>query len=134
MNKLEFNKKKCHQIHVGKINPNCPKLFAHNEEMKKVSDDKYLGDHISYDLKFGKNIKQKCSRGIGVISDIMSLLNELSLGNFHFEIGLLLRESMLLSMLLNNAECWLDLTKNDIDELEGIDLILLRKLLETKTK
>ena len=99
--------------------------------MKKVSEDKYLGDQISYDLKFSKNIKQRCSRGLGVISDIMSLLNELSLGNFHFEIGLLLRESMFLSMLLNNAECWLDITKTDIDELEGIDAMLLRKILET---
>ena len=27
--------------------------------MKKVSADKYLGNQISYDLKFGKNIKQK---------------------------------------------------------------------------
>ena len=38
---------------------------------------------------------------------------------------------MLISMLLNNAECWLDLTKNDINELEGIDELFLRKLLET---
>ena len=57
-----------------------------------------------------------------MISNIMSLLNVLSLGNFHFEIGLLRRESMLTSMLLNNAECWLDLTKNDIDELDDIAL------------
>ena len=39
-------------------------------------------------------------------------------------------QSKLISMLLNNAECWLDLTKTDIEELEGIDLIFLRKLLE----
>ena len=130
MNKLQFNKKKCHQLHIGKVNPNCPKLFAHNETIKKVNEDKYLGDQISYDLKFHKNIKLRCSRGIGVISDIMSLLNELCLGKYYFETGLLLRQSKLISMLLNNAECWLDLTKTDIEELEGIDLIFLRKLLE----
>lgn len=130
MSKLKFNKKKCHQLHIGAVNPNYPKLFAHEEIMTKVSDDKYLGDQISHDLKFHENIELRCSRGLGVISDLMSLLDELRLGNFHFEMGLLLRQSKLHSMLLNNTECWLDLTKTDIEELEAIDLILLRKLVE----
>ena len=60
MNKLELNKKKCHHLHIGTVNPNCPKLMAHNEIMKKVTDDKYHGDQISYDLKYDKNIKWSC--------------------------------------------------------------------------
>ena len=67
MNKLQFNQKKCQQLHIGSFNPNCPKLMAHNEIMGKVSDDKYLGDQISHDLKYHKNIKLRSSQGLGVI-------------------------------------------------------------------
>ena len=54
MNKLELNKKKCHHLHIGTVNPNCPKLIAYDEIMKKVSEDKYLGDTITNSIQGNK--------------------------------------------------------------------------------
>ena len=41
-----------------------------------------------------------------------------------------LRESLLISSLLTNSESWYNLTLSDIRELESVDEILLRKVLE----
>ena len=46
----------------------------------------------------------------------------------------MLRESMLINGLLFNSEIWYGLTKNEIIELEGIDKLLLQKLLKAHSK
>ena len=45
------------------------------------------------------------------------------------ETAILLRESMFLNGILTNAEIWYSLTKEEIKQLEDLDLTLLRKLL-----
>ena len=44
MDKLQLNKSKCHQLHIGKVDNNCPDLEVHSEVLEKVEKDKYLGD------------------------------------------------------------------------------------------
>ena len=72
--------------------------------------------------------------GLGIVTQILLMLDEVSFGEHYFEIGLMLRESMLINGLLFNSEIWYGLTKNDILELEGIDKLLLRKLLKAHSK
>ena len=62
------------------------------------------------------------------------MLDEVSLGAHYFEIGLMLRESMLINGLLFNSEIWYGVSKSDISELEEIDKLLLRKLLQAHSK
>ena len=59
------------------------------------------------------------------------LSDTLFLGQFHFQIALLFRQVMLLSVLLFNSETWLRLTKENIKKLESVDEMLLRKILGT---
>ena len=63
----------------------------------------------------------------------MNILNEVNLGNYYFETGLLLREALFLNSMLVNSETWVNITKDDIEMLESLDRILMRRLLETPT-
>ena len=61
----------------------------------------------------------------------MNIVNEVSLGQFHFIIGKLLRETIFLSSMLINSETWVNVTDADIEELESVDRVLLRQMLQT---
>ena len=134
MKNLRLNQIKCHNIHVGKKEENCVTLKAHDDILLNVDSDKYVGDIISKDGKNKKNIKSRIGKGIGAISNIMNILKGVSLGQYFFEIALLLRESIFQSAVLLNSETWVNVTKTDVDELEKIDETFLKRLLEAPAK
>ena len=129
--KQSFNSSKCHHMHVGEASPSCPTLKAHATEMEIVSEEKYVGDIVSNDGKHSKNVALRRSKGIGISNEIMTILSSMCLGPYYFIIALILRQAMLISVLLFNADTWLRLSKEDIKKLEGVDLMFLRKLLKT---
>ena len=131
--RLELNMSKCHQIHVGSEDKRCPELKTHGDIIVKSNEDKYVGDILSEDGKILKTIKSRAMKGMGIISNIINIMKELSLGQFHFEMGVLLRESLFLSSMLLNSETWVDITKEDMEVLESVDRILLRRLLDVPT-
>ena len=114
----------------------CPELLVNNSKdlMQKVQEEKYLGDILSNDGKNLKTIAARKSTGLGIVTQILLMLDEVSFGEHFFEIALMLREAMLINGLLFNSEIWYGLSKNNISELEGIDKLLLRKLLNTHSK
>ena len=134
MKKLKFHtpgldgKTKCHKIHVGKSNEFCPKLEVHGTDMPEVTSDTYLGDIISSDGTNKLNIENRVSRGLGKITQIMGMLEKISLGKHFFKIALLLRESIFLSSILTNSEVWYRLTKTELEELELLDRTLLKRI------
>ena len=71
---------------------------------------------------------------MGAISQIFSILNEVSLGYNYVEIGLILRESTLLSKMLLSAESWHKLFEYQIEKLEEVDKTFYRKLLNCHSK
>ena len=137
MKKLKFHtedkngKSKCHTIHVGKTNTMCPDLKVHGTRMGKVSEDTYLGDVISQDGSNWKNIKSRAGKGLGIISQILTILETVSFGKYYFQIAMTLRESMFLNGILTNSEIWYHLKKTEIEELEEVDRCLLRKIFGT---
>ena len=138
LKKLRFHtpdkngKTKCHKIHVGPKNNLCPHLEVHGTKMVEVDHDTYRGDIVSSDGKNTKNVRNRISKGIGIISDIMNILEKVTFGEYYFSTALLLRESKFLNGILTNAEVWYGLSKTEIDELEELDCMLLRKILKTK--
>ena len=98
--------------------------------MGEVEFDDYLGDVIANDGKNKKNLQKRLSRGTGVITQIMSILELVSFGQHYVDIALLLRESMFLSSILNNIEVWYAIKKSEIEALEALDRILLRKIMQ----
>ena len=84
--------------------------------------EKYLGDTISVDGRNISNIKSRVAKGIGIISKIQSILDGIPFGKYHFEVALILRDSLLLSSILCNSESWYNVTKAELDLIESVDL------------
>ena len=124
-------KSKCHFMHIGKSTNPCPELQVHGTIMEKVSEDTYLGDIISEDGKNTKNIKSRISKGVGIISQIMNMLETVTLGEHYFSTAVLLRESKFINGILTNSEIWYGLTNDEIEELASLDRSLLRQILKT---
>ena len=153
--KLQYGTTKCFKMHVGKtcIPEVCPELFIDDWKIKEVNEvvtenyqyeeehdgmsametvehEKYLGDIISSDGKNSKNIAARKNRGIGVVNQVMSILEDICFGKYYFNVAMVLRNALLISSMLTNAEAWYGLSNADIAELEGVDEDLLRKVLE----
>ena len=97
--------------------------------MKEIKDDRYLGDIISSDGKNTKNIKDRISKGVGIIANIFNLLEVISFGQHHFEIAVLLRNTMLINGTLTNAEVWYNFTHHEIQEFKKLEHSFFAKLL-----
>ena len=140
-------------MHVGRKQILCPDLFIDNwkvessdtfttgiagmvdvhagtSKIESSDAEKYLGDVISKDGKNTKNIEARKSKGIGVVNQIMCILNDIIFGPYHFEVALILRKSLLLSSLLTNSEAWYGMSLAEIEQIEQVDEMLLRKILE----
>ena len=134
--KLKFHtpdasgKSKCNFLHVGKRNKECPDLKVHGANIKRVSHETYLGDILSDDGKNTKNVKNRISKGLGIISRIMRILEGVTLGEHYFETAILLRETIFVNGILTNVEVWYGLKKSEIEEFEALDKMLLRKILK----
>ena len=118
--KLQFGSTKCKKIHVGKYCEDfkCQNLTVDNweeievtneetgkvemedhfigeETMEEKNEEKYLGDIISNDGRNIKNIKARVSKGKGINSKILTMLEGIPFGNFYFEVAIILRNSLL---------------------------------------
>ena len=99
--------------------------------MKEKSEQMYLGDIISTDGKHFKNIQHRKNKALGIINQIMQILESTYFGKHYFEVALVLRSSLFISSLLLNSEAWTNLTDKDIRGLEQSDSeILLSKILD----
>ena len=134
MFKLYFSNPKCKQIHAGKPNPYCPDLEVHGTKFSKSIEEKYLGDFIRATIEGcnTKNIEFRKGKGIGITSQIIVILNNVSLGHYYFDIATLLRETLLINGILFNSETWYGVTSNQLKDLDDVDRLLLRKLFDTR--
>lgn len=90
MKKLEFNQSKCVKLHISKAerkgcsnatrNVNCVFLEVQESEMREAESERYIGDIISCNGSNDANISRRKSIGMGAISEIFAILNQISLG------------------------------------------------------
>ena len=120
LKKLTLGDKKCSKIHIGKTNLSCHQLKVHENDMKNSNQERYLGDVISKDAKIKHTIDQRVSKEYGIVSEINSILEEIPLGKYRVEMGLKLREAMLINGILYNSEAWHSVEKEDIKKFEKI--------------
>ena len=98
--------------------------------MEEKDDEKYLGDVISKDGRNIKNIQARVNKGTGIVRKILTFLDGIPFGKFHFEAGVILRNCLLVSSMLFNSEAWYNLTEAELNLLESVDLELLRGILK----
>ena len=112
MKKLQFVESKCHKMHVGLACSVCPDLFVDKWELsdkneifttvedivnvesgeskfETVENERYLGDALSSNGSNKKNILARRNKGIGVINQILEILDGTCYGPHIFEVGLL---------------------------------------------
>ena len=112
LKKLKFHtpdkngKSKCNVIHVGNNTGICPQLKVHGTNMKVITHDKYLGDVISGDGKNDLNIQDRVCKGQGLLTQVMNILDKVTLGAHYFKVAVLLRESIFINGITTNAEVW----------------------------
>ena len=100
------------------------------EKMELKQEQTYLGDLLCADGTHTKKVQQRSNKGLGVINQIMSILESTFFGKYFFEVASILRESLFLSSLLLNSEAWVNYTDKDVRILEQCDETLLSKILD----
>ena len=98
--------------------------------MEEKSEEKYLGDVISRDGRNIKNIQSRVNKGTGIVRKILTILDGIPFGKYHYEAGIILRNSLLVSSVLFNSEAWYNITKAELELIETVDLMLLRGILK----
>ena len=103
-------------------------MKVHGHQAEEVTEAVYLGDILRADGKNTSNIKSRVNKGVGIVTEIMDILNCISFGEKFFEIATTLREAKLLNGILTNTDVWYSLQKNEVAELEEVDRMLLRRI------
>ena len=129
--KLQLSQEKCFKMHVGKTTSECPILKVDGKEMNLVERETYLGDIVTSDGNLNENIEARFNKGIGIINQIIAILNEVSFGHFYFEMALLFRQSMLINSILCNFEVLHGLKKSHIEKMEAVDRYFMRRIFQS---
>ena len=117
-------------MHVGKASESCPTLKVDGKKMMSVEKEKYLGDILTSDGKLNENIKERFNKGIRIVNQILSILNEVSFGHFYFEMALRFRQSMLVNSTLCNFEVLYGPSKAHVEKIESVDKYFMRKIFQ----
>ena len=102
--------------------------------MNESTKQKYLGYIVDSSGKIRNTIEDRKNKGYGMISEILAIIKDIPLGQYKLEIGLKLRQAMLLSGLLFNSEAWHDVHEKEMKILETVDEHLLRSLISAHSK
>ena len=133
--KLRLSGDKCFKIHISKRKTDCSQILkVHESSMKNVSQATYLGDVISENGTINETIVQRSQKSIGITSQITSMLASISLGSFHFDIALVMREAKFINSVMTNSEIWHNVQLANIQSLEKCDSDLLKKILNAHSK
>ena len=99
--------------------------------MESVEEKTYLGQIIQNDGKNDKNIKDKVNKAVGNVNRIICAISERPYGHHTFKAALLMRQGLMLSGMLTNAETWINVLESDITKLTMPDTMLQRMLLSS---
>ena len=79
-------------------------------------------------------MEHRSNKGVGIINQIMNILESSYFGKYTFEVAMVLRESLFLSSILLNSEAWVNYTDKDVRILEQCDEMLLNRMLDCDSK
>ena len=82
--------------------------------MKEVHKVKYLGDVLNANGNPKATITERINRGYAICGQIFALLRDIPIGNLKVQIGLELRQALLVNGILYNSEVWHNVSEKDI--------------------
>ena len=134
--RLTLSRDKSVLLHIGsskKCKNPCPKLKVHNQVMKSVRSQRYLGDILTESGSIKDSIEDRRNKGWGKVADISGTLSQLP-DTRKVEIGLKLRDAKLINGMIYSTEAWSKISDNELHRLEQVDFALLRSLVEAHSK
>ena len=102
--------------------------YEGKEIIDTTDSEKYLGDIVSIDGKNTKNIQNRQNKGQGACTQVLQILESIFFGKFYFQAAVILRNSLLISTMLFNAEACYNVTIVEFEKLEKIDETCMRKI------
>ena len=81
-------------------------MKVHEQKINESKQEKYLGDLVNSSGTIRQTIEERKNKGYGIVSEILAILDEIPLGRYKLEIGLKLRQAMLINGILYNSEAW----------------------------
>ena len=91
-------------VSLSPLSPmSCQELKVHKKTIMKKDHATYLGDVICSTGTNVRKVENKCNGGVEAVSQIVSMLGQISLGHFHFEVAMVLRDSILISKLVSSS-------------------------------
>ena len=96
-------------------------IIKGEKDMENKQEEKYLGDVISCDGRNIKNVKARVGKGKGIVSRILTIMEGIPFGKYYYEVGVIIRNSLLVSSMLCNTEAWYSITQAQIELLETVD-------------
>ena len=67
-------------------------------------------------------------------SQVLCMVNSISLGSYFFKIAFIMREAILVNSIMTNSEVWYEVTAKQMDVLEDINLGLIKNFLAGHSK
>ena len=129
--KLNLSGTKCYTMILNKKTKDgeVPVLIIDEENNVILATEiKYLGDIFNSRGNNDGLIADRVKRGTKAMITIASLMAETEVGVYHVSVMLLLYQSLFLSTTLFNSQAWSNLRKKDIDELRGLQLKFLKRV------
>ena len=100
----------------------------------KAHIEKYLGDIIDKSGNQRATIKDRQSKGYGIVGQIIAITSEAPLGKWRVKSALLMRNAWLINSMLYNSEAWHATVRDDTKLLNGVEESLLSGLLSAHSK
>ena len=108
---------------------------VHGDIIDNADEVKYLGDDIDKSGKVKASIEKRKAKGYGIASEITAITDDIPLGQWRIQAGIMLRQAMLVNGTLFNSECWQgNSVSKDICSLNKPDEALHRSLVTAHAK
>ena len=101
---LTLSENKCHNIHIGKNKERCNELKVHNKTMHESGKEKYLGEIIEKSGNQRATIKDRKSKGYGIVGQIIGITSEAPFGMWRVKSAIQMRNAWLIYSMLYNLE------------------------------
>ena len=132
--RLDLQGKKCVVLSVNlRVGDVIPRLKIRDTVLENVKVATYLGDQFNATGTNSDLIRERVRKANGCIVNIMTLCSEVTMGMYTIQTTLLLYQTVFLPVVLYNAQAWSNLTNQNINDLQTVQLKLLKRMLHAPT-
>ena len=127
--RLAFSSKKCELLRVG-FKTLGESIYVNNKSVTISDCTKYLGDYVNSNGSNSDLINARVRKAQGSIIELTFICKEAQFSLNQISAMFLLYRSVFLPRLIFNCETWSNLTKQEVESLQKVQLKYLRNMME----